>query len=53
MVIARNNECKLSGNLLTQSKKFIDNSFNTLDIINYCEKFLLNPPKYPANNNDK
>jgi superfamily II DNA or RNA helicase len=52
MIIARNNECKLSGNLLTQSKKFIDNSFNMPDIINYCENLLLNPPKYPVNNNE-
>lgn len=52
MIIVRNNECKLSGNLLIQSKKFIDNSFNTQDIINYCENLLLNPPKYPVTNNE-
>jgi len=50
LIISRNNEFKLSGNLLTQSKKYIDIGHNTLDIIDYCENLLLNPPKYPKNN---
>lgn len=52
MILSRNNECKLSNNLLTQSKKFIDYGFNHQEIIDYCENLLLNPPKYPKTENE-
>jgi hypothetical protein len=53
LIITRNEECKLSQNLLFQSKKFIDKPFAKNDIIEYCENLLINPPKYPKIKNDK
>jgi superfamily II DNA or RNA helicase len=53
LIITRNEECKLSENLLQRSKLFIDKPYKTSDIINYCEKLLINPPKYPKNKNQE
>jgi superfamily II DNA or RNA helicase len=47
LIITRNSDCKLSENLLERSSLFLDKPFNKTDLINYCEKLLINPPKYP------
>ncbi len=47
LVISRNAECKLSENLLEQKERFNDLTFQTTEIISYCENLLQNPPKYP------
>jgi superfamily II DNA or RNA helicase len=52
LIITRNEECKLSNNLLQRSKLFIDKPFSRHYIIDYCENLLSNPPKYPKNKNN-
>jgi superfamily II DNA or RNA helicase len=47
LIITRNEECKLSKNLLEKSKLFTDISFPRQNIIDYCEALLSKPPKYP------
>jgi hypothetical protein len=48
LFIARNQECKLSNNLLFRNDLFIDKTYKTEDIINYCDNLLNNPPEYPV-----
>ena len=47
LFIARNQECKLSNNLLFRNDLFIDKTYKTEDIIKYCDNLLNNPPEYP------
>jgi superfamily II DNA or RNA helicase len=51
LIITRNEECKLSKNLLEKSKLFTDISFPRQNIIDYCEALLIKPPKYPKQEN--
>ena len=51
LIITRNEECKLSKNLLEKSKLFTDISFPRQNIIDYCEALLIKPPKYPKTQN--
>ena len=53
LIITRNEECKLSKNLLEKSKLFTDIAFPRKDIIDYCENLLANPPKYPKTLNQE
>lgn len=46
LVIARNEDCKLSKNLLYKRGLFIDETFCIKKMIDYCEDMLLNPPQY-------
>ncbi len=52
MIIARNSDCMISKNLLEKKELFIDKVFDKTELITYCEKLLVNPPKYPEINND-
>ena len=47
LIIARNSDCTLSKNLLEKKELFIDRVFYKTELITYCEKLLVNPPKYP------
>jgi len=51
LIITRNSECKLSENLLERSDMFIDKTYSTEEIIEYCNNLIENPPKYPKNKN--
>ena len=53
LIIVRNEECKLSKNLLEKSKLFTDITLSHKDIINYCENLLIKPPKYYKEPNQK
>ena len=53
LIITRNDDCKLSKNLLEKSKLFTDIAFPRKDIIDYCENLLNNPPKYPKTLNEE
>jgi len=53
LIITRNEECKLSKNLLEKSKLFTDIAFPRKDILDYCENLLANPPKYPKTQNQE
>jgi len=50
LIITRNTDCTLSDNLLVRQKLFIDKSYLKEDLINFCEKLIINPPKYPIIN---
>ena len=50
LIITRNCESKLSKHLLERKKIFIDKTYNRIDIINYCNKLLLNPPLINSKN---
>ncbi len=52
LIIVRNSDCVLSKNLLEKKELFIDKVFDKTELITYCEKLLVNPPKYPEINND-
>ena len=52
LIISRNTECKLSDNLMIHSKKFTNKSFNSTDIIDYCDNLLQTPPIYPKTHNN-
>ena len=52
LIITRNEECKLSNNLLQRSKLFIDKPYSSQEIIDYCENLLTNPPKYSETQNN-
>ena len=47
LIISRNEECKLSNNLLFRNDLFIDKTYKTEEIINYCNDLFNNPPEYP------
>jgi superfamily II DNA or RNA helicase len=53
LIITRNEECKLSKNLLEKSKLFTDIPFPRQNIIDYCEALLVKPPKYPKQENQE
>jgi len=53
LIITRNEECKLSKNLLEKSKLFTDIAFPRKDILDYCENLLADPPKYPKQKNQE
>ncbi len=46
-IITRNNDSSLSYNLKDKLKLFIDIQYSKDNIINYCNKLILNPPIYP------
>jgi superfamily II DNA or RNA helicase len=46
LIITRNNDCKLSTNLLSKKNMFLDKVYDKEILIEYCEKLLINPPKY-------
>jgi superfamily II DNA or RNA helicase len=48
LVITRNEECKLSKNLLEKSKLFTDISYPRKEIIDYCENLITIKPEYPV-----
>jgi hypothetical protein len=45
MIITRNAESSLSSNLKSKSEMFIDFTFNTDDIIKYCNRLIKKPPE--------
>lgn len=47
LIIARNDDCKLSHNLSNINDLFIDNTYSKKELIDYCESLIINPPKYP------
>jgi len=47
LIIARNDDCSLSKNLLDKQGIFQDKPFNKQELINYCENLIINPPSYP------
>jgi superfamily II DNA or RNA helicase len=51
LIIARNN-CKLSSALKEKNKLFVDETYDTNDMINYCENLLRNPPLYIIQQNN-
>lgn len=53
LIITRNEECKLSKNLLEKSRLFTDIAFCRKNIIDYCEHLLIKPPKYPKIKNQE
>ena len=46
LIIARNDDCKLSSNLAEKKDLFCDKTYNKTDLIQFCEDLLLNPPDY-------
>ena len=44
LIIARNDDCILSSNLMMRKNMFLDKTFNKNEIIEYCENLLLNSP---------
>lgn len=53
LIIARNDDCKLTSNLIERNDLFDDKCFYKKVMIEYCEKLLKNPPVYnvvPNNN---
>jgi len=52
MIITRNMECTLSENLMERKELFIDKPFVRHELIDFCEKLIITPPKYPTINND-
>jgi superfamily II DNA or RNA helicase len=46
LIITRN-ECKLSDNLKDRYQLFLDKIFTREEVLNYCEKLYIEPPKYP------
>jgi hypothetical protein len=53
LMIARNDDCKLASNLAHKHKMYDDKQFNKEELINFCEKLLVKPPKYPITQNSK
>lgn len=47
LMVARNDDCKLSSNLLNKANLFVDTIYNKDTMIEYCEKLIINPPTYP------
>ena len=52
LIIARNNDCVLSQNLIERNKLFTDKQYNKNEMIEFCENTIINPPKYPILNED-
>ena len=50
LIVTRNNDCKLSPNLLEQHKfkKFTDRPYDKNEILTYCDNLLQNPPIIPT-----
>jgi len=48
LIISRNEECKLSENLQLRLKLFTDLTFSREEIIDYCERLINKPPRYPV-----
>ena len=46
LIITRN-ECTLSDNLKDRYQLFLDKIFTREEVLNYCEKLYIEPPKYP------
>ena len=49
LIIARNEECSLSNNLLDKNELFIDKTYNKQELLNFCENLCQNPPIKLAN----
>jgi len=52
LIITRNNDCKLTDNLLDRKKLFIDKPYAKQELIQFCDNLIANPPKYPVFNAD-
>jgi len=48
LIIARNDDCLMSENLLHRRKMFIDKPFARKELIDFCEHLFQNPPVYPV-----
>ena len=44
LIITRNDDCKLSQNLLERKDLFIDKLYNKKELITFCENLIINPP---------
>ena len=52
LIITRNIDCTLSEHLLERNELFIDKVYVKEELITFCEKLIINPPKYPIIDND-
>ena len=52
LIIARNNDCILSKNLLERSELFIDKTYSRDKLIEFCEYVIKNPPNKEIISND-
>jgi len=50
LIIARNNDSKLSKNLSNKSDLFIDKPYDKKELVVFCENLLINKPVYPILN---
>ncbi|NBR13408.1 MAG: DEAD/DEAH box helicase, partial [Crocinitomicaceae bacterium] len=48
LIIARNDDCLMSENLLHRRKMFIDKPFARKELIDFCEHLIQHPPVYPV-----
>ena len=44
LIITRNDDCKLSQNLVERKDLFIDKLYNKKELITFCENLIINPP---------
>jgi hypothetical protein len=51
LIIARNNDCKLSRHMTNRIDMFVDHTYDKNEMLEYCERLLLNPPQLELVNN--